>query len=160
MRFIFDLDDTVIDSSHRQRLLSSGSIDLEYWRAHSTVGLIARDSLLPLAVKMQEAIADDLDVWICTSRVMGAADYAFLRMHGLHPRGGIISRLQGDERGCGELKLAKLRAVAAGMGQTWPRFAGNSIMFDDSAEVQKIVGGAGLRVINPVQYNFTMQKVG
>ena len=58
MRFIFDLDDTVIDSSHRQRLLSSGSIDLDYWRAHSTVGLIARDSLLPLAVKMQEAIAD------------------------------------------------------------------------------------------------------
>ncbi len=93
MRFIFDLDDTVIDSSHRQRLLSGGSIDLDYWRAHSTVGLIARDSLLPLAVKMQEAIADDLDVWICTSRVMGAADYAFLRMHGLHPRGGIISRL-------------------------------------------------------------------
>jgi hypothetical protein len=46
------------------------------------------------------------------------------------------------------------------MGQAWPVFAGNSIMFDDSAEVQKIVGGAGLRVINPVQYNFTMQKVG
>ena len=109
---------------------------------------------------MQEAIADGLDVWICTSRVMGAADYAFLRMHGLHPRGGIISRLRGDERGCGELKLAKLQAVAAGMGQAWPVFAGNSIMFDDSAEVQKIVGGAGLRVINPVQYNFTMQKVG
>ena len=74
MRFIFDLDGTVIDSSHRQ------GDTLADWRRMNTVGNIMRDRLLPLAGKMQTAIQDGLDVWICTSRVMGKADFAFLRM--------------------------------------------------------------------------------
>ena len=74
MRFIFDLDGTVIDSSHRH------GDSLADWRRMNTVGNIMRDRLLPLAGKMQGAILDGLDVWICTSRVMGKADFAFLRM--------------------------------------------------------------------------------
>ena len=65
MRFIFDLDGTVIDSSHRQ------GDTLADWRRMNTVGNIMRDRLLPLAGKMQSAILDGLDVWVCTSRVMG-----------------------------------------------------------------------------------------
>ena len=49
MRFIYDLDHTVIDSSHRAATLPNGSIDLDHWREHSTPELIARDRLLPLA---------------------------------------------------------------------------------------------------------------
>ena len=65
MRFIFDLDGTVIDSTHRQ------GETLDDWRRMNTVGNIMRDGLLPLAGKMQTAIQDGLDVWVCTSRVMG-----------------------------------------------------------------------------------------
>jgi len=32
-------------------------------------------------------------------------------------------------------------------------------MFDDSKEVQTVLGNAGVRVIDPVQYNLTQQKV-
>ena len=105
MRFIFDLAGTVIDSSHRQ-----GDGSLDDWRRLNTVGNIMRDGLLPLAGKMQTAIQDGLDVWVCTSRVMGKADFAFLRMQSLLPNGGpVIHRISdADDRDCGDLKLAKL----------------------------------------------------
>ena len=149
MRFSFDLDGTVIDSSHRQ------GDTLADWRRMNTVGNIMRDRLLPLAGKMQTAILDGLDVWICTSRVMGKGDFAFLRMQGLLPNGGpVIHRMgEGDARPCGELKLAKLRGMAASMGVNWVQFAHDSIMFDDSIDVQNTMRGAGLRVIDPVQFN-------
>ena len=149
MRFIFDLDGTVIDSAHRQ------GETLADWRRMNTVGNIMRDGLLPLAGKMQTAIQDGLDVWVCTSRVMGKADFAFLRLQGLLPNGGpVIHRIgENDQRPCGELKLAKLRGYAAGMGITWAQFAHDSIMFDDSLDVQKTLRGAGIRVIDPVQFN-------
>lgn len=157
MHFIFDLDDTVVNTSHRQRLLADGSIDLAFWRANCTVGMVAKDKLLPLASKMQGAIRDRLDVIICTSRVMGAADFAFLRAHKMLGR-AVLSRFAGDERGCGILKLDKLQAFAASRGLQWQQFASQSIMFDDSKEVQTVLGNAGIRVIDPVQYNFTQAK--
>ena len=155
MRFIFDLDGTVVDSSHRQ-----GDGSLNDWRRMNTVGNIMRDGLLPLAGKMQAAILDGLDVWVCTSRVMGKADFAFLRLQGLLPNGGpVIHRIgENDQRPCGELKLAKLRGYAAGMGITWAQFAHDSIMFDDSLDVQKTLRGAGIRVIDPVQFNTYIQN--
>ena len=150
MRFIFDLDGTVIDSSHRQ-----GDGSLDDWRRLNTVGNIMRDGLLPLAGKMQTAIQDGLDVWVCTSRVMGKADFAFLRMQALLPNGGpVIHRISdADDRNCGDLKLTKLRGMAASMGVSWARFANDSIMFDDSIVVQDTMRNAGLRVVDPVQYN-------
>ena len=154
MRFIFDLDGTVIDSAHRQ------GETLADWRRMNTVGNVMRDSLLPLAAKMQGAILDGLDVWVCTSRVMGKADFAFLRLQGLLPNGGpVIHRIgENDQRPCGELKLSKLRGYAAGMGITWAQFAHDSIMFDDSLDVQKTLRGAGIRVIDPVQFNTYIQN--
>ena len=150
MRFIFDLDGTVIDSTHRQ-----GDGSLDDWRRLNTIGNIKRDRLLPLADKMQGAIQDGLDVWVCTSRVMGKADFAFLRLQGLLPNGGpVIHRIgEGDARPCGELKLAKLQGMAAAMGVNWVQFAHDSIMFDDSIDVQNTMRNAGLRVVDPVQFN-------
>ena len=149
MRFIFDLDGTVIDSSHRQ------GDTLADWRRMNTVGNIMRDRLLPLAGKMQTAIQDGLDVWICTSRVMGKADFAFLRLQKLLPNGGpVIHRISdADDRDCGDLKLTKLRGMAASMGVSWAQFAHDSIMFDDSIDVQTTMRNAGLRVVDPVQFN-------
>jgi len=39
------------------------------------------------------------------------------------------------------------------MGVNWVQFAHDSIMFDDSLDVQATLRGAGLRVIDPVQFN-------
>ena len=86
---------------------------------------------------------------------MGKADFAFLRLQGLLPNGGpVIHRIgENDQRPCGELKLTKLRGMAAAMGVNWVQFAHDSIMFDDSIDVQNTMRGAGLRVVDPIQYN-------
>ena len=58
----FDLDGTVIDSSHRL------GDSLDDWRRMNTPDNIAADSCLPLFDQMLDAINDGLDVIICTSR--------------------------------------------------------------------------------------------
>jgi hypothetical protein len=56
MHFIFDLDHTVIDSSHRQLTNADGSLDLAHWRENCTHEKIMADTLLPLARTMREAL--------------------------------------------------------------------------------------------------------
>ena len=58
MIYIFDLDGTVIDSSHRQLALPNGDIDLTHWKENSTKEKIFKDELLPLARYMKRAIAN------------------------------------------------------------------------------------------------------
>ena len=145
--FIFDLDQTVIDSTHR---LGDGS--LADWIANNTPRNILLDRELPYAKIMRDSIADGFDVIACTSRVMGKLDHAWLDLHRLVAP-TILSRDPSDQRGCGELKLSALTALCVSRGLAWSDFAKRAIMFDDSFDVQTILKNAGLRVIDPVKYN-------
>ena len=97
MRFIFDIDGTVIDSSHRQ------GDTLDDWRRMNTSDNIGKDSTLPLFDQMRDAINEGQDVIICTSRVMGDADFRWLTDHGIDPLRGIpvLCRDSSDNRHCG-----------------------------------------------------------
>ena len=150
MRFIFDLDGTVIDSSHRL------GDSLDDWRRLNTADNIAADSCLPLFDQMLDAINDGLDVIICTSRVMDAADFQWLQANGVDGV-TILCRANGDERNCGFFKLSLLHDYAKSLGMTWARFRRTSIMFDDSLDVQNTLKSVGLRVIDPVNYNFNIR---
>ena len=146
MRYIFDLDGTVIDSSHRL------GDSLDDWRRMNTPANVAKDKPLPLLDQMRDAIADDLDVIICTSRVMSGRDFRWLDDHGI--RGvTILCRDANDDRNCGFFKLSILHDYARSLGMTWARFRRTSIMFDDSYSVQVTLRSCGLRVIDPVNYN-------
>jgi len=94
MLCIFDLDGTVIDSSHR---LGNGSLD--DWRRLSTPDNIAKDKELPLANLMRQAIeSPQHKVWICTSRILGDADLSWLDRHGLLiPNKDILSRTLAED---------------------------------------------------------------
>ena len=96
--FIFDLDDTVIDSSHRATLKSDAiELDLDAWRRDSTRENIMKDSLLPLANFMRECIqAEHTFVWVCTARNMQQADHDFLAINGLTPN-LVLSRQLDDD---------------------------------------------------------------
>ena len=74
---IWDLDGTVIDSSHRYSTLANGDIDLPRWIADNTRENIERDTLLPLARLMQSNYAHGDVVIICTARVLGVWDKVF-----------------------------------------------------------------------------------
>lgn len=65
---IFDLDGTVIDTSHRYRDLPCGKIDLDFWFANSTPENIARDTLLPLADEWRRYYNDGHKIVVCTAR--------------------------------------------------------------------------------------------
>ena len=150
MRYIFDLDGTVIDSSHRL------GDSLDDWRRLNTPANVAKDSPLPLLDQMRDAIADDLDVIVCTSRVMAGRDFRWLDDHGI--RGvTILCRDVDDDRLCGFFKLALLHDYAKSLGMTWARFRQTSIMFDDSIDVQNTLRSVGLRVIDPVNYNLNIR---
>ena len=150
MRYIFDLDGTVIDSSHRL------GDSLDDWRRLNTPANVAKDSPLPLLDQMRDAIADDLDVIVCTSRVMAGRDFRWLDDHGI--RGvTILCRDVDDDRLCGFFKLHLLKDYADSIGYTWARFCQTSIMFDDSIDVQNTMRSVGLRVIDPVNYNLNIR---
>ena len=83
MLYIFDLDGTVIDSSHRQNTLPDGSLDLAHWVENNTVDKILADSLLPLAEKMRSVRSVKDTVAVITARVIQDADLAFLKRNDL-----------------------------------------------------------------------------
>tara|TARA_R100000234_G_C4947606_1_gene155830 strand:- start:184 stop:657 length:474 start_codon:yes stop_codon:yes gene_type:complete len=149
MRFIFDLDGTVIDSSHRQ------GDTLDDWRRMNTPNNIAKDSTLPLFDQMRDAINDGQDVIICTSRVMGDDDFQWLADHGISGV-TILCRDTNDNRHAGFFKLSMLHDYAKSLGLAWGRFTRNCLMFDDDSGVQDTLKSVGLRVIDPVNYNLNI----
>ncbi|NDC25475.1 MAG: hypothetical protein EBZ49_15290 [Proteobacteria bacterium] len=80
---IFDLDGTVIDSSHRQNTLPDGSLNLEHWLENNTHEKIMADSLLPLAASMKAIKAAGHTVIICTARSPHPSNHIFLEEQGL-----------------------------------------------------------------------------
>ncbi len=83
MLYIFDLDGTVIDSTHRQNTLPDGSLDLARWIENNTPEKILADSLLPLADKMRSVRSGNDTVAGITARVIGDTDLAFMSRNGL-----------------------------------------------------------------------------
>jgi FMN phosphatase YigB (HAD superfamily) len=83
---IFDLDATVIDSTHRVApcMLPNGDLDLNLYREQAcTRPQVYKDDLLPLSLVMLEYIAQGVEVAIVTARHMFKHDYDFLKKHGL-----------------------------------------------------------------------------
>lgn len=144
--FIFDLDGTTVNSDHR---LGETLAD---WRRMNTPANIMRDTPLPLAEQMRQAIREGLDVVILTSRVLGTADRVWLAHHGMvAPL--ILSRHISDTRPAGEYKLAKMHELAVLRKISFSDLLASVILWDDDADVQSTLKNAGFRVIDPVNFN-------
>ena len=152
MRFIFDLDHTLLDSSHRAATLLDGSLDLAHWRENSTRELIMQDRPLPLLAQARDLINRHVEVIACTARVMSSADYECLRSHGLY-FDDVLSRLEGDTTPDHILKERLLMAYAVDSGESFYRFARRSIMFDDNKNVLKHLTGLGFRCYDAISIN-------
>lgn len=78
---IYDMDGTIVDSSHRYRTIVDDKgerIDLEFWRENEYRAM--DDKLLPMAAQYHEDLADpECYVIIATARVMNAPDWQFVR---------------------------------------------------------------------------------
>ncbi len=115
---IYDLDGTVIDSSHRYRTITDENgntkIDLTYWREHDTEEYISNDMLLPLAANYKRDLLDDtVCVIIATARacVKGDANYTFIERNLGLPNYFIHRRGLDDKRKGAEIKIKGLRRI-------------------------------------------------
>ena len=79
---IFDLDATIVDSSHRTPNNPDGTLDLNAYFLNKTRQNIFKDKLLPLAYKMKEMYNSGyFHIVICTARHMDMDDFDFLDFH-------------------------------------------------------------------------------
>ena len=147
---IFDLDGTVIDSTHRQTYREDGTLSISNWRENNTPELIAQDKLLPLAKQMRTAYNRGDYVIICTAREIGAADYDFLRLHDLKFN-AIVSRT--NDLPDFAMKLYGLHNLCRQLRISWARFCKAAIMYDDNLSVIEGLTSEGIKVYNATTLN-------
>lgn len=108
---IYDMDGTIVDSSHRYRTVTGADgitrIDLQHWRDNEYRAM--QDGLLPLASQYMADIADKATFTIiATARVMHAPDWQFVNEI-LGKPDYFISRADGDIRSGAILKIKGLQ---------------------------------------------------
>lgn len=103
---IYDMDGTIVDSTHRYRIDSTGKIDLTFWRENQHLAML--DSLLPMA-QQYRADLDDANCYviIATARIMNAPDWQFVNEI-LGKPDFFISRKEGDNQSGKTLKIKGL----------------------------------------------------
>ena len=146
---VFDLDGTVIDSSHRALINEQGGINIENWRTHTREQILG-DVELPLAQFMRDCIADkNIRVWICTSRNLAEPDMELLEKLGIRGADLILSRDKKDNREDVSYKLAKIKKRI-----NLPSIRGREkIFFDDRADIRQAMSELGFTCPAP-QYWF------
>jgi len=157
MLYIFDLDHTTIDSSHRSHTLEGGALNLAAWRENSTPEMIARDSLLPLGEQWRDMVARGLDgtnvqIAIITARVMGAADLQYLDDNGL-AYDYLYSRTEGDTSNDAALKKIMLFDLARDMGRSITWLQNFAWFYDDNLGVIEMGCDLGINMVNSTLYN-------
>lgn len=161
--FIFDLDGTVIDTSHRYRNGPDGHIDLEYWFANSTPEMIAKDELLPLAAAWRALYKIGHKIVVCTARDfdplngvdLGATYCQFLSDNGLHYHAMLNRNKAGPdhkELGDGELKIRLLSNYFRDEGFFSPKHA-RAIMWDDNVKVIAAMRQIGIHCYDAIEAN-------
>ena len=153
MLYIFDLDGTAIDSSHRANTLADGSLNLDAWRENSTPEMIARDSLLPLGEQWRDISPEFAgQIAIITARVMGAADLQYLDDNGLH-YDYLYSRTEGDNTPDHALKKIALYNLARDMGVSMKWLQNFAWFYDDNLGVIEMGCDLGISMVNSTLYN-------
>ena len=144
---IFDLDGTVIDSSHRANILPDGSLDLADWIENNRPEKILKDTLLPMAAMWRGFMQGGANIAVCTARFMQEADYQFLRIHGLFAN-VIFSRPAGCKDADAGLKLEQLG------GWLRDEKIESATFYDDNASVREAISSSlPIVCIDPVGYN-------
>ena len=150
--YIFDLDHTIIDSSHRQLTKADGSLNLAHWIENNTPEKIAADSELPLADEWRRLMNSSAEILVCTARVFGAADLAWLESRGLFAD-AILSRPIGDNSSDADLKEKLLRHYARHTGRSFARFTRSACIYDDNMGVLSRLESLGIICYKSLKLN-------
>lgn len=160
---IFDLDGTVVDTSHRYRDTPEGHCDLDFWFANSTPEMIARDALLPLAASMRRFYERGHTIIICTARDfsplngvdLGKIYVDFLQANKLHYHALLHRKMAGSDHatlGDGDLKIRLLNDYARSVGLA-DMSALKAFMFDDNRKVIAAMLANGVDCRDAIELN-------
>ena len=105
---IYDLDGTIIDSSHRATHDENGNIDLANWVENSTKDLINQDRLMPLYTQLVNDYKNGNMVILCTARNLGIYDWEDIHAMGIY-YDRVISRPKYNMTKDCDLKKSQLR---------------------------------------------------
>ena len=148
---VFDLDETIIDSSHRTPNHPDGTLDLARYVALKNRESIMRDSLLPLSAFFKALDRSENYVIICTARVMNQDDRDYLAIHGLDAHLVLCRPENGSEN---NIKDPMLKARKIQRLRNLKQFRSKPVtMFDDSAPVIRKMREIGIVCLNAVKVN-------
>lgn len=152
MRYIFDLDHTLICSKHRSLTRADGSLDIAHWRENCTREKIFGDSLLPLADYARNLIAKGYEVIACTARVMSEHDHDYLIAHGL-TFSRVLSRPAGNMLPDWQLKENLLRQDARNQREFFKIYAADAMLIDDNHAVLMHAENLGMIALDAKELN-------
>jgi len=145
---IYDLDGTIIDSSHRATHDENGQIDLNGWKEKSTKDFIFQDSLMPLYTQLVKDYKNGHMVIICTARELGKWDYEYINMHNIY-YDRIISRPKGNTTTDWKLKENQLRYLFQ-----LPQYRDKQkIFYDDNGNNLFALAGLGATIVDAKRFN-------
>ena len=140
---IYDLDGTIIDSSHRATHDEDGNIDLANWVENSTKDLIYQDRLMPLYTQLVADYKNGDMVILCTARNLGVYDWEYIHAMGIY-HDKVISRPKYNMTKDCDLKKSQLRYLF-----NLPQYQGKEkIFYDDNPSNLKEISDLGARVID------------
>ena len=145
MLLIFDLDGTAIDSTQRQ-----GNGTLADWQKNATPENIAKDTLLPLGKQWSGGL--NKKIAIITARVLGDADYKFLKDNNLK-FDFIYSRKAGDTTPDAQLKKLALYKLASDMGRSIKWLQNFAVFYDDNLSVLRMATKLKVANVDATLYN-------
>ena len=140
---IYDLDGTIIDSSHRATHDENGMIDLENWIANSTKELIYQDQLMPLYAQLVADYKNGNMVILCTARNLGIYDWEYIYAMGIY-YDRVISRPRYNMSKDNLLKKSQLRYL-----RDLPQYKDKEkIFYDDNQSNLHSISDLGFKVVD------------
>ena len=154
---IFDLDGTVIDSSHRYTALENGGLDLAAWIRDNTREGCMADKLLPAILTMRRDYKAGCKIIVCTARVLSDWDYEFFMANDI-PYHVMLDRPEGCRLGDADLKEFQLRLYAHREGISWAKFCQTSMFFEDAETVLNRMAEIGIPTIDANEWNAVLAR--
>jgi FMN phosphatase YigB (HAD superfamily) len=151
---VFDLDETIVDSSHRTPNNPDGTLNLKLYLSLKTRESTFKDALLPLADFWKSLDLSENYIVVCTARTWADFDQEFLDFHGLKAH-KILARFTTAQckmrdpdlkrRGLNKLRnLQQFKELPV-------------IMFDDAEPVISEMRKIGITCLNAVRVNQRLQ---
>ena len=147
---ILDLDETIVDSSHRQPNNPDGTLNLKKYLKLKNRENTFKDTLLPLARFWKNIDYSENYVVVCTARSWADHDQEFLDAHGLFFN-KVVARFTEKHNNMSDSELKKKGlSYLFNLNQfkDLPK-----IMFDDAAPVISEMRKIGITCLNSIHIN-------